>query len=93
MQLEKALNEYVELKEKLEPQLAELKAMEAVIKQHVLDTGEVAETQRAKVSIRKGYVRSSWDNKALRGYAAAKPEILEFCKESEVAPAVVIMVK
>ncbi len=42
----------------------------------------------AKVSFKKGYIRSSWDTKALTGYAAAHPEIEQFKKETEVEPSI-----
>ena len=54
---------------------------------------EAAEIDGASVSIRNGYERKSWDNKALTGYAAAHPEIGQFCKVSAVKASAVIKVK
>jgi len=92
MNLELALEMYSEMKEELAPALATLKTLEKEIKAHVLATGEVAAVDGASVKIRNGYTRKSWDGRALTGYAAAHPEILDFCKVSEVGPSAVIKV-
>lgn len=91
--LEDLLATYRDMKAELKPALDQLSAMEKAIKAHVLETGEVCEIDGAAVSIRNGYTRKSWDSKALTGYAAAHPEIMQFCKESEIGPAAVIKVK
>ena len=69
-----------------------LKTLEKEIKAYVLETGEVAEVDGCAVSIRNGYTRTSWDGRALTGYAAAHPEIEQFCKRSEIKPSAVIKV-
>ena len=91
--LEQLLMEYRDAKIELQPILAELKNMEKHIKTLVMETGEVAEVDGCAVSIRNGYTRTSWNGKALQGYAAAHPEIEQFRKSSEVKPAAVIKVK
>ena len=90
--LELLLEMYRDMKTELQPALDQLKAIENDIKKHVKETGEVAEIDGASVSLRHGYTRTSWDGKALKGYAAAHPEILEFCKERQVGPSAVIKV-
>ena len=92
MNLELNLQMYAEMKAELQPALDLLKALEKEIKAHVLESGEVAEVDGASVSIRNGYTRTSWDGKALTGYAAAHPEIEQFCKRSEIKPSAVIKV-
>ena len=91
--LEKMLEAYRDMKAELQPMLTELKSMEKHIKDRVMETGEVVEIDGASVSIRKGYTRSSWNGKALTGYGAAHPEIMQFCTEREIGPAAVIKVK
>ena len=83
---------YRDMKNDLQPMMAELKNMEKFIKEHVMETGEVVEIDGASVSIRNGYTRTSWDSRALSGYAAAHPEIQQFCKQSEIKPSAVIKV-
>lgn len=47
----------------------------------------------SKITYRKESVRTSWDTKALEGYAAGgHDEILQFKKETMVAPGVVIKI-
>ena len=91
--LESMLERYREMRAEIQPSLDFMKAIEKKIKTRVMETGEVAEVDGASVSIRSGYTRTSWDGKALQGYAAAHPEIEQFCKTSEVGPAAVIKVK
>ncbi len=69
-----------EYRQKYYPEIA---ALETDIK--ATATGPI-EAHGVKVAYRRGYTRTSWDNKALTGYAAAHPEILPFRSESEVAP-------
>jgi len=92
MNLELNLKMYAEMKEELKPALDQLKRIEKEIKSHVLQTGEVGAVDGCAVSIRNGYTRRSWDGRALTGYAAAHPEIEQFCKETEIGPSAVIKV-
>ena len=92
-ELESLLAEYRDAEIAVQPMLIQLKNMERHIKKLVMETGEVAEIKGASVSIRKGYTRSRWNGKALAGYGAAHPEIMQFCTEHEAGPAAVIKVK
>lgn len=85
-----ALEVYRDLKAEIAPMLARAKRLEKFIKTEIMATGELIEVECAKTSFRKGYIRSSWDNKQLRGYAVAHPEVLSFVKETNVSPTVVI---
>lgn len=91
--MEKQLQRYKALKELLSPMLDELKQLENEIKSHVLETGELVSIDGVTTSIRKGYTRSSWDTKGLKGYAKAYPDVLDFLKESKVNDSVVIKVE
>jgi len=56
------------------------------IKEAVLAEGRSVEGHGIKASFRRGYTRTSWDGKALEGYAMAHPEILAARKETTIAP-------
>lgn len=60
------------------------------IKRLVLEKGESVSTPVARATYRRESIRTSWDNKALNGYAAAHPEIEQFRKESSVKASVSI---
>lgn len=92
-ELNEMLEQYRDMKTELQPALDAMKALEKRIKAHVLDTGEFGDVPGVIVAIRNGYTRKSWDGKALEGYAAAYPEIAQFCKVSEVRPSVSIKVQ
>ena len=87
------LERYRDMKTELQPALDTLKSLEKEIETHAMETGEMVEIDGASVSIRNGYTRTSWNGKALTGYAAAHPEIMQFCKQSEIRAAAVIKVK
>ena len=91
--IELLLEMYRDMKLELQPSIDRLKAIEKDIKKHVMETGEVAEVDGCSVSIRQGYERTSWNGKALTGYAAAHPEIEQFSKVSQVKASAVIKVK
>lgn len=91
--LAEKLERYRDMLIEAQPTLDALKSLENEIREHVLETGEVAEVEGASVSIRNGYTKSTWDNAALRGYALANPGILQFCKQSPVKPSAVIKVE
>ena len=78
------------MKVEIAPLLDEIEALEKEVKAEILETGELPEVDGVTVKIRNGYTRSSWDNKALRGYAVNNPEIMQFCKESQIGPSVVL---
>src|SRR5210317_1656233 len=91
--IELLLKMYRDMKLELQPAIDQIKEIEKDIKKHVLETGEVAEVDGCAVSIRNGYERKSWDGKALAGYAAAHPEIEQFCKVTNIRASAVIKVK
>jgi hypothetical protein len=65
-------------------------AIEEEVRQEVLSIEKPFKSDIADISYRKGYIRSSWDSKALTGFAAAHPEIEQFKKETFVEPSVSI---
>ena len=73
------------LKDEFEPLMESgrnaLAGLEADAKRHVVTTGETAKIDGLSVTFVKG--RTTWDSKALDGYAAAHPEIERFRKEGE----------
>jgi len=60
------------------------------IENAVLQDGQSFKCQYGKATFRRESERSSWDNKALLGYAAAHPEIARFQKVTPVKAAVMI---
>lgn len=82
-----------DMKAELQPHIDNMKALEKQIKAHLLETGEKPDVDGVTVSFRRGYVRTSWDSKALNGYAAAHPEIEQFRTEREIGPSVSIKVE
>lgn len=88
-EIETELVELRELKAELAPMLDMIARREKKIKDALLELGEKPEVDGVKVTFksgRSGYTRSTWNNKLLRGYAVAHPEILAFVKETEVSP-------
>lgn len=93
MNYEEMLAKYRDMKIELQPAIDAMTALEKQIKAHVLETGEISHgVDGIEVNVRSGYTRQSWDSKALAGYAAAHPEIAQFCKETNVSPSVSIKV-
>lgn len=82
-----------DMKAEIMPMLNEIAQLEKEVKSDILDTGEIPEVDGVMVKIRNGYSRQSWDGKALQGYAAAHPEIMQFCSETNVAPSVALTFK
>lgn len=66
--------------------------LEQIIKDVTLLRATSFKSEHGKVSYRKGYVRASWDDRALLGYAVDHDAILSFRKETEVKPSVSIEV-
>lgn len=91
-ELEVMLAEYRDMYTELEPAINQLKALEKDIKEHCKETGEIATIDGAQVKTRSGYTRVNWDKKALEGYAAVRPEILQFKSEKQVSPTVTIKI-
>jgi hypothetical protein len=92
-ELNEMLEKYRDMKLELQPAIDAMKDLEKRIKAHVLDTGEFGDVDGVIVATRRGYTRKSWDSKALEGYGAAHPEIMQFCKVSETSPSVSIKVE
>lgn len=88
MTAQELLETYRDLKIEIQPTIDFLTRLEKIIKRHIVETGEIVEVEGAKTRISRGYIRSAWDNKGLRGYALNRPEILQFLKETEVGPSV-----
>jgi len=82
-----------ERKKVIAPMLEELATLEKGIKSQALDNMLGGSIDGVSVRIRKGYTRTSWDNKALSGYAVAHPEIDQFRKTSEVKATAIIKVE
>ena len=59
----------------------------------LLEPGETVDTPLAKVQMRKGYERKSWETKSLEGYAVDHPEVLQWRKVTEVKPSLIVKVK
>lgn len=89
-ELKALLAQWRNLKSTLQPMLDDLSNLENEIKSRVTDLGEPVRISGASATIRNGYTRETWDGKALNGYAAAHPEILQFRSETAVKPAVVL---
>ena len=92
MTLQEKLERLRDMKIEIAGPLAAIKELESQVKSEILDTGELPNVSGLDVSIRKGYERTSWDAKGLKGFAKAVPEILDFAKVSTVKPSVVIKV-
>ena len=92
LNLNDALEIYRDMKTELQPAIDELNTLEKQIKAHVKETGETGNVDGVSVKIKNGYERTSWDGKALKGYAAAHPEIEQFMKVTTVSPSVTIKV-
>lgn len=90
--LDEMLEMYRDMKNELAPMLDDMNVLEEQIKAHVKETGETGNVDGVTVKIKNGYERTSWDGKALKGYAAAHPEIEQFMKVTTVAPSVTIKV-
>ena len=92
MTLEQMLEKYRDIKTELAFPLEQLASLEKQIKAHVRETGETAEVDGAKVTVRPGYKRVSWDTKALEGVVAVYPELAKLRKEKQTNPIVSIKV-
>lgn len=62
------------------------------IKSEVLSIESSYKGAYGSVRYTRGYVRSSWDNKALRAFAVTYPSVLNFVSETEVKPSVSIKI-
>lgn len=88
--LEDLMDDYEYLCWELAEDLQRLADLKAQIVERVKARGETVEHGNVKATYRQGYTRTTWDNKALDGFAAAHPEILPFRKETMTGPSVSI---
>ena len=87
---------YRDMAQALEGQIKSLNDLKKKVQQRALsigEPGEVLEIEEATLSIRKGYVRRTWNGKGLDGYAIAHPEILSFVSSREIGPTAAITVE
>jgi hypothetical protein len=75
-----------------EPYDQQIADLQAKIAEEVKFTGKSFKCSYGKATYRKEYERTSWDTKALMGYAATHPEIEQFKKTSLVEASVTISV-
>ena len=90
--LDQMLAEYRDMFIELQPAIDEMNMLKKQIVAHVKETGETGDVDGVTVKIRKGSERTTWDSKALAGYAAAHPEIEQFKSVKMSSPAVVVTV-
>jgi len=76
------------LGEALQKRRERLDALEKEIKVVVVAEGHSERGFGVSVTFRSGYVRNTWDNDKLEGFAAVHPEILPFRKQTDVSPSV-----
>jgi hypothetical protein len=72
--------------------IAEMDKLKKEIQAGVKEHGESVEYDGVTATLRKPYVRTSWDSKGLEGYAKYDPKILEFRKQTNVGPSVSVRV-
>lgn len=93
MNLEELLTEYRDMKIELAFPLERLSVLEKQIKDIVKETGETAEIEGARIKVTPPKnPRARWNTKALEGFAAAHPELLELKTEYWPSPSVRIIV-
>lgn len=90
LELQPALDKIEAMRSELKPQLDAIREAETNIKKQALEAGEGAKIEGVSVTVRAGYTRTSWNNKALTGYAVAHPELNQFRKESQIKPTAII---
>jgi len=76
------------LEEALLKRRERLDALEKEIKAVVMTERHSERGFGVSATFRSGYVRNTWDNDKLEGYAVAFPGILEFRKQTDVGPSV-----
>jgi hypothetical protein len=75
-----------ELDQAREPYQEKMAALEEKIKAATLELERPANVGGVQVTYRRGYTRTTWDSRALKGYAAAHPEIDDFKSEKYIKP-------
>jgi hypothetical protein len=93
MDLQKMLTEYRDAMNEIKPMLDSLEAMKLAIRDKAMELGESMEIEGAKVELRDGYERPSWDGKKLEGLALVHPEINQCKKMITVKPTAAVTVK
>lgn len=73
--------------------IPKMQELEKQIKAEIVKQAKPFKCMWGEATYRKGYERTSWDSKALAGYAAAHPEIEKFKKVAKVEPTVGITAK
>ena len=91
MTLNEMLEQYRDMKDELQPSIDALSALNKAIRDHVLTTGELGAVEGLATKIRRGYTRRTWNSDKLLGYSTSHPEILVFCKETEVSESVTLV--
>ena len=81
-----------QLQEAIAQRREKLDELELEIKAAVLEQARSEKGYGITATYRSGYVKNSWDNAKLEGFAAAFPQILEFRKQSNVGPSVAMKV-
>jgi hypothetical protein len=90
--IEALMEQYEAMHVELAPLMEGMETIKKEIVRRVKERGVGIEHGAVVATYRNGYTRQSWDGKALKGYAAAHPEIEQFCKETSIAPSVSIKV-
>lgn len=91
--IEAMMDRYAELYRETREQIAEMDALADGIKKAAREASSTISHGAVTAEWRKPSVRTTWDSKALEGYAAAHPEILPFRTVTETAAAISIKVK
>jgi len=90
MNLNEKLAQLVAMRAEIAPAVEAIKTLEKEIKQEILTTGEIPKADGAKVTVRAGGERKYWDGRALEGFAAVHPEILQFRTIRPTNPSIII---
>lgn len=86
------MEEYSAMTAEIQPLIDALDEKKKELAAAVMEYGQPVEHGNVKAELRSGYTKESWDGKALTGYAAAHPEIMQFNKATQVKPTVAIKV-
>lgn len=87
------LTRYRDLSHRLQPALNDLEDLKQAVKNKAMELGENMEIEGAKVELRNGYERVTWDSGKLDGLALVYPAIEQCKKVTEVKASVVVTVK
>jgi len=73
--------------------LARMEELKKEIQQGVKEYGQTLKHDGVTATFRNPYVRTSWDNKGLEGYALHDPKVLTFRKQTDVGASVAVKVE